>query len=597
MMTPRSVLTESKGLWTRPRSATRRGMAMVGTMLILFLLMGITLLGVIVGTHGGNGLTTTTGNAIASSRRQAFSVASFNVAESGVDYAIQWLSNQQYPPGLTPDKSFPLPGWNGNPGDAGHPYSVSSGNQSGSFTVTIYPASINAASRINGGPIEYIIESTGTCQGVSQIIRAWVKVASFGQYAFFTDNDPAGIYWVAGRNSFDGPVHCNGNGGSSNVLWQDNTPIFHYMDTNAFTYSNGVNWYYNSSSNAQAPGASDYTSVANVGQSGIHQTPDIAMPTFSYQQQYAALGKTFTLGVTNSAPTGAPGSSTPTGVTAPAGGGVYIHDKSSSNNVNQVTLSVDGNGNQVVDITQVADDGKTLGTRVTMLPTSTTVRSGEFTTTTPNLSTFAGSTPANGMTTTTAGQNNGVVYSDDDIGTQGASPSGGLTGTIADNNGLTIATDSNHNVNLDGNVVYNTPRQKDAGNNFLPESDSSNASFMANAGQFGLVTNTLTIVDNGPTGAALGDVELDGTVLAFNTLTADDYITRSPHNFYCMGGEIASHRGSLGQFNSGTLQQISGLAGHYAFDGRLAYNPPPFFPTTTNSYTVLSWQRVQSTLQ
>jgi hypothetical protein len=44
----------------------------------------------------------------------------------------------------------------------------------------------------------------------------------------------------------------------------------------------------------------------------------------------------------------------------------------------------------------------------------------------------------------------------------------------------------------------------------------------------------------------------------------------------------------------GTLTK--GLATERHYDARLVTNPPPFFPTTTGQYDVLSWKLVSGTL-
>ena len=132
------------------------------------------------------------------------------------------------------------------------------------------------------------------------------------------------------------------------------------------------------------------------------------------------------------------------------------------------------------------------------------------------------------------------------------------------------------------------------------------------------MADTVQLVDNNSAGQPLGDTELDATTLVQDTVQTIDYTTyyldqnssnnigyvqsngqtyyghwlRQPHKFYCMGGEIASVRGALGAFNSSTSQMVTGYAGNYSYDGRLANTPPPFFPTTSSQYSVLSWQRV-----
>ncbi len=637
---------------SRSRSRKRtRGMAVVATMLVLMALLSLALLGEIVSGHRSGGTLSVSGNGLTSAARLSQTTQALTLAESGVEVTMQWLHTLSGPPAL--NSAFPLPKFNShNPGDAGATYALNGGT----FTVMIYPDDANYVSGASLGsvtttPKRYYIQSTGSYGGVTQIVRAYITQTSFGKYAFFTDHDPSNIYWVGGLNSFDGPTHFNGsNGNPTNVVWADGKPIFNFNGADAFTYSGSVAWYHNSSGNAQPPiSASDYLSVAQIGASGVNKTDKIDLPKNSLKQQYAAWGASYADDGTNTPPPppGAPTAATPSGVTVTPGGGIYIHCKNSAdkndvpadntkpvNDVQQMVLSVDAQGNQVITIDQNNDSGVLTRTKITIDKRAA-----------PGV-THTAIGPANGTLVSqpdVTGATNGVVYCDGNIGAtqdpatsidgagrpyapQGTNmnvPGKGLSGTIADGQALTISTDAtSKNINLNGSVTYQTPRAKDGSGKFLPETDPANANFVSKAGTLGIVASAVQLVNNNALGQPLGDTELDATVLAQDTLQTIDYSAyymdtnsanslgsyssggrtyyyhwvRQPHKFLCMGGEIAAARGTLGTFNSSTLQMQTGFSGNYSYDARLANSPPPFFPTTSSQYDILSWQRVGSSL-
>lgn len=598
-------------------------MALVSLMLVLLGLLSLVLLGAVVGARsGGSGLMTLTGNGLQSAARQTQSTIAFNTAESGVEYTLQWLHNQAAPPGLT--RAFGLPAWSGDPGDTPVTYTMGGGT----FTVTIFPDAANEVKQATDGtvqatPKKYLVQSVGTYQGVTQVVQAIVQQSSFGKYAYFTDSDPATIAWVGGSNSFDGPTHFNGSTGNPiNVVWADNKPIFKYQGADAFTYSGSVNWSHNSAGNTQAPSTdTDYLSVASYGRGGVNKTDVIAMPSSSLLQQYAALAISMPDGTTTS-PASAPASTDPSSVTVTPRGGIYIHCANSASSsdtlpdnskpagdVQQMVMSVDSSGNQVVDIKQLNDASAVVETEITLdkINKMTHIRA----------KTGSGAWAAQADV---AGVGNGVIYCDGNIGATGAAtqisdlskPGKGLSGKIADGQALTIATyassnssdPKNKNINLNGSLTYNTP--------------PGSTNFLQKAGLLGLVATSVQLVDNDASGNRVGNVEMDATALVQNTLKTVDYATyygdsnpnpngiyyngtyyhyvRQPGTFKCFGGQIAKQRGILGQFNSSTLQMTCGYAGNYSYDTRMANTPPPFFPTTSRQYEILSWQRVNQAL-
>jgi len=54
---------------------------------------------------------------------------------------------------------------------------------------------------------------------------------------------------------------------------------------------------------------------------------------------------------------------------------------------------------------------------------------------------------------------------------------------------------------------------------------------------------------------------------------------------------IAGVSGAWGQFNASTATLTAGYEHKMAYDPRLQTNPPPYFPTTGNKYSILSWSQ------
>ena len=593
----------------KKRNTRQRGMALAGGMLAMFGLLTLILVGVLAGTQGSGGLLTLTGNGDQSAARQMQSTAAFNIADSGVEYTLQWLHTLPSPPNVS--KAFPLPAWSGQPNDPGVVYSLGSGT----FTVWIFPDALNNAPINNtigqGAVKKYLIQSTGTSGGVSQTVQAYVQQTSFGNYAVFLDSTPPNAYWGSGLNTFDGPVHSNNSTGVANsIVWSDGTgsapvaPIFTYGGSDAFTVSGPtVNWYRNSYGNSSPPTSeAEWKMIATAGSSGIHTgVPTISMPATDLTQQYVALGQTPPPAGSTAPPSGLP---TTMGVLIPntggqTSGGMYIHGP-----VQQMTLSVDPSSSktQIIQIQQTDANGNPYTTTLT-LNSSTSPQTTKVHV--DYLALSNGTYQAAATDNTYTGATNGVVYCDSNIGktdptTQvGSDPttqtltnpkSGGITGVVADGSTLTLATDTSHNVNIDGSLTYNTPRQKDGNGNPLPESDPSNATFCSSAGMLGIVSQNVEIVDNDISGNPITNIEVDAAVMASGTYDACDYGSRPPGAMLNMGSYIAKTRGI---FSSGSLGHISnGIPCSRYYDNRLASHPPPFFPTTSSQYQVLSWQRV-----
>ena len=130
------------------------------------------------------------------------------------------------------------------------------------------------------------------------------------------------------------------------------------------------------------------------------------------------------------------------------------------------------------------------------------------------------------------------------------------SGNISQYSGLTIATSTGSNLNIDGSVTYHTARQKSGGNYASENSDSN---FTTHAGTLGIVSKTIEVVDKDAGGNNLTNVEVDGSVLAFDTFDATDTNSRTKGTFQSMGGYIANASGSFGNvYLNGTGERPGG---------------------------------------
>ena len=317
---------------TRTR-AGQRGMALVATMLVLMGIMAVMLLGMITGNAGNSGVITTTTGVMTLSAARMRSTTAFNLAESGVDYTVAWLTYQsgQNPKAIQNALStFPLPAaWSGLPGAAGGTFSLGGGT----FSVTIYPSTTNTQAL---NPKQFLVESTGACNGLSQTVRAYVQQKPFSYYAYFTNVDPSNGYWLTNINTFDGPMHSNNaDGVKTNIVWWDaatmpngpNKPMFTSSGSYE-TVASTVNWVKDFSSYAAPSTTADWSDVAALGQPAIHTSAQaVPFPTSDNTQQTAALG-TATVPSSTGVVVSNTGGST--------NGGVYIHG-----DVQQMTLRLD----------------------------------------------------------------------------------------------------------------------------------------------------------------------------------------------------------------------------------------------------------------
>jgi Tfp pilus assembly protein PilX len=590
------------------RCRAQRGAALP-TALALLLFMGIF----------GAGLLSLVSGSLKLAQRGDDTAEALNMADGGLDLAMSWFSQQGTPPD---GAAVQFPAGNqffGTNGVIPHPFSAAADSSSLTVRITWDITNVGSVQK------RYVVDSTAkTASGATATVRAFVQQSSFGKYAVFLDSTPPGAYWASGLNVFDGPVHSNNsdngnppaaNGALNNVVWGDGSgatprPVFTYRGNDAFTVSGpSINWMRNSYGNLSAPTSEAEWRMIATGGSGSVQTgvPMIAMPSSSASRQYAALGQPVPPPPGDTiAPGGLPntfGVTVPhNGGNGPTTGGLYIQGP-----VQQMNLSVDP-GNSTTQIIQVKQTDANLNpyTTTVTLNASNNSTSVHVDYMKPNGGgTFIAATTDNAY----PGVTNGVVYCAGNIGktdplTQiGNDPntqtlvnprSGGVTGVVADGRALTLATDTGHDVNINGSLTYKTPRQTDAGGNLLPESDPANAAFRANAGTLGIVSKKVEVVENDAAGNPITNIEVDAAVMAFDTYDATNYRFRPVGKMLNMGTYIVKNRGLFSQ-GSG-LNVTGGIPCSRLYDNRLADRPPPFFPTTSSHYDVVSWQRVVTPL-
>jgi len=562
----------------------------MATLMVLLVILAVMLVGQIGAVSSGHtGVMTATSNALAASGSRTQAVSAFNMAQSGVNLTMYWLGVQASPPANTAAFAPALPGSTSTGSPARAKITPNSSKTTDYFSVEIYPDSSNTTNTQK----KYLIESVGTSNGFTQIVRAYVEQTSLSKYEVLLNKwYPSNNYWVQGLSSFDGPVHDNNVGGQQeNTLWLSNpgstSPLFTYTGDDAYTVSStGINWYKDNFSSSGAPTTkTDWASVASGGASTVHtSTSTVTFPTASTLQMNAALG-----GAT------APSS---TGVLVPTSGsstngGVYVHG-----DIKTMALSVGSpdTTQQIITITQAGPSSSTIVTTVTLTPSTNQTHVKTVT------------TPSSGSPVTTnvdyTGTTNGVIYTDGNIGSQTSPISGGLYGVVADNvvdgsgnithrNALTIATDSTKNLNFDGSVTYHTARAKSGG---AYVSEASDANFTQKAGVLGVISNNIMLDQKDYNNNNLTNFEFDGSEFAYTSCDADNYSGRSVGTWENMGSYISNIVGVFGTFNSANTL-VSGFNTQFNYDMRLRDSPPPYFPTTGNQYDTVSWQRVSSTLQ
>jgi hypothetical protein len=495
------------------------GSALLSTMIALFIL-----------TSGMVLILAQVGDAVRMNRKQRSAAAAFNLAESGAELGVLWLRKQAYPPTDTTDIT---------------PFGGAQNLGEGTYTVTITPYESNKTAYLK----KFRVTGTGIVRQERKKVEIVVQQASFGRYAYFTDQEltvtGSPIQWRTG-DTVDGPAHSNNSNGTIfNITYTGSSPIFLDKLTAVGT---SINY-----SPSAPTNEATFKKVFKNGSQGYQLgVPYIPLPTSSDVQRNAAWG----------ASGGFPGSN---GVylRADNDGGIYIRGDAA------IKLSVNASGDQVIEVTQ--------GSNVTKLTMNRATKS--ITTTGPVGSGSAKSASSLGT---------GVIYCTGNITS--------LQGEVADNrvvNGeiavrseLTIATDVNagKNIEITGNLVYRTRPDKTL---------DPSASVNLRAGTLGLVARNTTIDKNAPSNLEIDAVTMSGGEnLSDGSFSVENYSSKTPTGkLKVLGGIIQKKRGAVGTFNSSTGAMISGYEKDYIYDPRLATNPPPFFPTT-GTYERLSWRLV-----
>jgi hypothetical protein len=467
--------------------------------------------------------------------RQQQRAIAFNIAESGAEDALLYLTSQAAPP--QGDEAF-------DPFDG----PVSFGG--GTYSVTIDPNDEDTGKFLK----TYVITSVGRFGNASKTVEIAAKQASFGRYAYFTDREKtvsgSEIWWTAGE-VVDGPVHSNNRNNSNfSINYNGSTsPIFLDKVTAAGTSIN-----YNPS---KPKNEATFRKIFAEGSKGYQLGVDpIELPETTDVQKEAAWG-------------GSAG--------FPSSAGVYLRGTSDSGiyivGDASITLSLDTSGNQKIVITQVVS-GITRNTTIILDRYSqTTTASGSL-----------GYGSATGMSSLP----NGVIYCTGDITS--------LQGEIADNlysdgeittrSEMTIATDVNNNkdITIKNNLTYHTKPDKTL---------DQDAEVNLAAGTLGLVARNITISSTAP-----ANLEIDAVCMAggentsSGSFSVENYSSKKPTGtLTVLGGIIQKARGPVGTFNSSTGQTVTGYRKNYKYDSRLAQTPPPFYPTTGH-YERLSWRVV-----
>lgn len=567
---------------------------------------------------------------IKSAQRRGDVTEAFNIADAGADLGRFWLSQnslQNGPPNAAALDWSASRNFYGTNGTIVDPFNSSPGV---TLTVRIDPDAVNTDSTQTQK--RYLVEAQAHMpSGVTQTVREYVQQISFGHYAVFVDNNPSNAYWANNHlNVFDGPVHSNNSnngappqptGAANNLLWNSAAgalPIFTYNGPDAFTVSGPlVNYWKDSTGNVAAPTTeTDWKKIAVSGSIGIKTgTPMIGFPPVGNQrtlQHDAALG-------TAAAPSAS-------GVMVSPDGGIYVHCKvsetgspspSMNNDVQTMTLSVDASGRQQIVILQGSDYKYSDGTQDTLVTTLVIIPGVGVNVSYVNnhgstLDTTAG-VANQPVPSLVSGGMNGVVYCDGNIGNQNgvdantastgggtAAKTGGLSGTVADKQALTIATDPSKNCNINGSIVYSTPRQKYQAGDVLPPGyavgdykpeAADKGNFTKQAGTLGIVSNNIEVTRYSDLAKTieLTSPEVDAAAFAYGTYDACDYANRPLGTMLNMGSYLV---GTRGIFN----QPPHGIPCSRLYDNRLGNAPPPYFPTTGNQYEVVSWQRASGLL-
>ena len=592
-----------------PRRATHRrpqaGMTMVLIMLVLFFILALSLVTLLNAGRGGD-VGAEGKNALGLTRLRGERSVAQSLAESGIRMSLQWLSEQSSAPlntaafapsaiasfyGGTTDAS----GWTVVTVAQG-PSSTENaaiGQVGGTIKVRFYPYSSNTVSARK----RFGIEVVGEYQGSRYSARVFVRQNSFARYAYFSDTAPA-AWWVSGNTRFQGPVHVNGVDSSGtvvdssariNILWKaDSSPssgdwIFSYPGDDYFTtamaYSQ-LNWTYTDGSSASfydpnwwAPYWQHITAAAKPP---ITNAPIIRMPTATTDQKSVALG-------TLSEPAlGTVGVFVPNSSGA-CSAGIYIAGDVSD--MNLTVSSHSGHEDQRLEVVQPTASGEQQSL-IELCPqaphTQVQISTRDHSTDPWNLQ----------RTDSYSGATNGVLYVQGDIGGQASPYRGGLSGTIANGTALSIVTGATNTLNINGGLVYSNLITNVSNPNNLGSSAGAATSL---SGVLGLVAGTFRVPESDDSGSALTALTIHAVCMAYDTFVVVNPTSRPAGVINLLGGSIVKRNSQLGVTTVGG-SVLNGFIINRIYDVRIGNNPPPAYPSTDRSYQILSYQKVNTTL-
>ncbi|WP_309721779.1 hypothetical protein [Armatimonas sp.] len=592
-------------------------MTMVGVMILLFLLLAFLLISMLAQGRGGD-VSSESKSALNLTRRRGELIVAQTLAESGIRLSLQWLIQQPSSPVNT--SAFgpsSVATFYGGTVDA-NGWTVVSLNQGptttenatvtaqpGTIKVRFYPYATNATSNRK----MYGIECTGEYLGYSYTARIFIRQNSFARYAYFSDTAPTG-WWVSGSTRFQGPVHVNGVDGTGNavdpaarinILWKANDWSVPYSDDWIFTYPDDgyfttamsysqINWQYSYGSGAYYYDPNWWTpyweNITAANRAPKTDQPIILMPTATTSQKNSALGASAEPAVSFI------GAFVPvSGSTTSAG--VYIGGDVKDMNLSYQNVS--GHDDQVIEVIQNIAGGEQLSRLQVSLVNNQTVVTVSTRATSAN--------PWSVVSTNTyTGVTNSVIYVSGNIGSQTAPYTGGLSGAVVINHmsGTTVVrpsswmvvTDSTKVMNLDGGIVYKD-LITDASN---PNNLKSNASAATDtSGTLGLVAGRFRVPEQDGSGATLDNLTIHAVCMAYDTFTVVNPTTRAPGVINLIGGYIVKNNTQLGIVQlDGTVN--NGFIFNRNYDQRIAENPPPDYPVADRSYQIMSFQKVNTTL-
>ena len=495
------------------------------TVVSLLLLMVFVVLGMVMAA--------TSLQAVVLTRTQQRSSVAFNLAEAGAERGLRYLRVQASPPAgsaaFSPFGATPI------------------ALGSGTYSVEIDPDDDNASASLK----RYAIRSTGSALGRQETVELYVRMSTFGSYAFFFDNWPSGTF-LDNNSVVDGPAHVNGSNGVPMLLrWSNSAanPIFRRgLFTTALSSIS-----YLSPSTAPTTEA-EYQKIFELGSAGYRLgVSTISLPPSTSAQQIAAWGSSSGFPATD-------------GVYVPAAASTCSSGIYMQGSFDRMLFRVTAATTQVIELTQGSRNWEITIDRVAN---------------TTQIVDTEGSNPP--VTTSLTGTPNGSIYCSGDI----ADLSGQLAdsyvtgGTVVSRNASTLCNDTaaGRSITVTGDIRYRTPPNNG-------EDWDSNTNLTA--ATLGLVSDEVRIAATAPTNFRVDATMVCGRSGGSGKFWAPAYATRTPAGtVQVFGGIVANEAGVT------STTQPSGWYDSYYYDLRLRSNPPPYFPTT-GLYQRLSFRRISA---